>query len=312
MHQNPFVVSPTSQGRFWLPEAQAIFYFARSASRALLHPDCFDDQGCWSRLVDIEEKPVAIKVLPSGTLCWSSPEHIEEEQVKARLAQLFIALPLPQEALMVLPETLATRFRSQMPLTHMASPSLGEAVIKAVIRQVISASHARRLLHRFLTVWGPSLFDGETHSYGFPSLKQIAQLSSESLQAEGLGYKSRLLPRIASDLLEQHIEQQMTHLSHEALVERLQQVKGIGRWTARVAVCDVTGDWSVYPFEDLAVRTWAARLWPEYAWPKNEKDFLSAWKEVNGIYAGVVTFYLLAQAQIAPQSESPGKQLALF
>lgn len=305
--------SPSSQGCFFLPSAQAMSQIACFTSQTYVHPDRFDTQGCWYRLLEIEEKPVAIKVLPSGTVLWFSPERLEETLVQQRMQQLLISLPLPQQALLLLPQKLGERFLRHMPLTHIASPSFGEAVIKAVIRQVISASHARKLLHRLITEQGPALEYEGTIYYSFPSLKHLAHLSPEVLQAEGLGYKSRLLPRIASDLLERQVNEKARHLSTEAVVEWLQQIKGIGRWTARVAACDVTGDWSAYPVEDLAVRTWAARLWPEYPWPTNERDFFSAWNEVNGEYTGIVTFYLLSQTHFVAQSEPPeAKQLALF
>ncbi|MFJ8731235.1 hypothetical protein [Streptomyces bauhiniae] len=39
----------------------------------------------------------------------------------------------------------------------------------------------------------------------------------------------------------------------------------IGPWTA--AAADYTGDFSVYPHDDLAVRTWAEDR-PTYPWPR--------------------------------------------
>jgi DNA-3-methyladenine glycosylase II len=312
MHNDQHLSSPASQGHFFLPSAQAVSRFADLSSQTLLHPDYFDEQGCWYRLLIMEETPCAIKVSPSGMVFWASLNPLEAGSVQRSIAQLFFSLPLPQDALLPLPQELGARFLQQMPLTHIASASLGEAVMKAVIRQVISALHAKKLLHRFVMRHGPSLEYEGTRYYGFPSLKAIASLSPEVLQADGLGYKSRLLPRIALDLLERQVEEQFPSLSPEAAVEALQQVKGIGRWTARVAVCDVTADWSVYPFEDLAVRSWAVRLWPEYAWPKNEQNFFVAWKEINGSSAGIVTFYLLAQPALTAQSEQLRKQLALL
>ena len=168
--------------------------------------------------------------------------------------------------------------------------------MKAILRQVISATQAKKLLHRFVLEYGPAVEGDEAVSYGFPSLEEIAALSPERLIACGLGYKARVIPRVARDLLDTHLEEQIQGLPAEMAVEQLERLKGVGRWTARVTICDLMGNWSVYPFEDLAVRRWAARLWPGADWPREEKAFLHAWQDVNGPYTGVVTCYLLAHA----------------
>jgi hypothetical protein len=213
MHNDQQRSLPASQGAFFLSSTQAVSRFADLSSQTLLRPDRFDEQGrWWYRLLMVEEMPCAIKVLPPGMVFWYSSNLLEVGSVQRSVAQLFFTLPLPQEALLPLPQKLGARFLQQMPLTHIASASLGEAVMKAVIRQVISASHARKLLHRFVAAHGPSLEHEGMYYYGFPSLKTIASLSPESLQTHGFGYKSRLLPRIAQDLLEQQVEEQLPSL----------------------------------------------------------------------------------------------------
>jgi len=216
MHNTQQRSLPASQGAFFLSSTQAVSQFADLSSQTLLRPDRFDEQGCWYRLLMVEEMPCAIKVSPPGMVFWYSPNLLEEGSVQQSVAQLFFSLPLPQEALLLLPQKLGERFLLQMPLAHIASASLGEAVMKAVIRQVISASHVRKLLHRFIAAHGPSLEHEGIRYYGFPSLKTIASLSPESLQTHGFGYKSRLLPRIAQDLLERQVEQQLPSLSRSS------------------------------------------------------------------------------------------------
>ena len=255
---------------------------------------------------DIAGTLVAVKVLPSGVVDWKSTERIAEERVQRYLTRLLISIPFSLEASAQIPAPLARRFLEQAPLVHIASASLGEAVIKAVIRQVISAPQAKKLLHRFITQYGPTLEYGGATMYGFPSLACMVDLVPEALLSCGLGYKARIIPRIARDLLEQGWEEQLPQISTETAVTLLQHVKGIGRWTARVAMCDLTGDWSVYPYEDLAVRTWARRFWPDVAWPRKETSFSEAWQEMHGRYTGLITFYTLAQASLAAPNELPG------
>jgi DNA-3-methyladenine glycosylase II len=185
-------------------------------------------------------------------------------------------------------------------------------LLKAILRQVISATQAKKLLHRFVLEFGPAVEREGTRPSGFPSLEEIAALSPERLVACGLGYKARVLPRVAQDLLDAHLEEQIWELPAAVAIERLERLKGVEPWTAHVTICDLRGDWSVYPYEDLAVRRWASRLWPGGDWPREEHAFLSAWQEVNGPSTGIVTCYLLALAQCAPaqtrQEKSPTRQ----
>jgi DNA-3-methyladenine glycosylase II len=265
-------------------------------------PEQVDPERGWFRLLPLAGAEVAIRIHPSGTVWWQSPVALTNETVQQHLQRLFLAQPLAHAALAHVPANLARRFLTSTPLIHIASASLGEAVLKAVIRQVIAASYARTLIWTLVTHAGPRMEHDAGTSYGFPSLETITRLAPDDLRSWGFGYKARLLPRIAHDLLELQAEERIGLLAPAEAIALLQQVKGIGRWTARVAVCDVTGDWSVYPFEDLAVRTWARKLWSEHVWPQEEQAFFNAWQEMNGPHTGLITCYLLAQAGRADES----------
>ncbi|MFD5558584.1 hypothetical protein ACFWIA_32725 [Streptomyces sp. NPDC127068] len=61
------------------------------------------------------------------------------------------------------------------------------------------------------------------------------------------------------------------------MVKALQEVSGIGPWTAACAAADFTGDYSVYPHGDLAVRTWARKAAPTALLPDDPREFETAW-----------------------------------
>jgi DNA-3-methyladenine glycosylase II len=91
----------------------------------------------------------------------------------------------------------------------------------------------------------------------------------------------------------------------------LPSIKGIGQWTAHVALCDWLADWSSYPFEDLAVRTWAGKRWHAVPWPQDKRQFAALWQEINGVYTGIITFSLLSYAATR-QAPQPSVQEVLF
>jgi DNA-3-methyladenine glycosylase II len=80
----------------------------------------------------------------------------------------------------------------------------------------------------------------------------------------------------------------------DVLVKALQTVPRIGPWTAGAAVADHTGDFSVYPYGDLAVRTWARRADPATAWPDDDPGFAALWRALAGPHLSTLTALTLA------------------
>lgn len=287
------VTEMSCAGSFELPSASYIHKLAHT-TQATVQPYTFDPQGNWYRLLSVKGVPVSIKVTPSGTILWNSSDYVKNADIQRCAGQLFSLVPLSYTNVAHLPVQLAQRCLDIGPLAHIASPTLGEALIKGIIRQVISAAQARKILHQFVTRFGMSYQHETLTFYNFPMLETIAQLPLEELSACGLGFKSKIVQYIAQRLLEEHFEEQVCQCSTSDSILLLQRLKWIGDWTARITICDFMHDWSQYPFSDLAVRKWARLLWQEENWPDNEAEFGYAWKQKNGEYSGLITFYLLA------------------
>ena len=101
--------------------------------------------------------------------------------------------------------------------------------------------------------------------------KRILEIPLEELVSCGLGFKAKLIKNTITWIKEDGLQERLGNMSAEAAIENLQKMKGIGDWTARIVMCDLSGNWSLYPFDDLAVRTWAARLWPDRNWSSNPR-----------------------------------------
>jgi DNA-3-methyladenine glycosylase II len=305
------MLAPTRKGEFAVSYTQALRHFCTVTTQKLVHPDYFDEQGMWYRLVSVDGQPVAINVSPAGNVQWSCREAIEEIKIRNVVNRLLISFPLPDDVRQHLPQDLAVRFLSLHPLVHIASLSLGEAIMKAIIRQVITAGQAKKLIDSFIIRHGEKVVDNGQSYYNFPTVEAIARIPVEELQTEGLGFKARVIHQTALHILERDWEVRVAKQSPAEALDLLTTIKGVGRWTARVAVCDLFADWSLYPFEDLAVRTWARKLWHGVQWPQDDLAFARYWQQINGSQCGIVTFYLLSCAatqQIAP----PYVQQALF
>jgi 3-methyladenine DNA glycosylase/8-oxoguanine DNA glycosylase len=259
-------------------------------------PDSFDANLVWRRSITIEHNIVALAVSPDGVVSWRSQNPVQSDCVRKKLSLLLVPLPLPTAVDAVLPANIADFFRLRAPLVHIASETLWEALVKGIIRQVITASQAKKVLHRFITWFGEKTdYDGDLY-YTFPTPKAIIHTSFDDLHACGLGFKAKTISHLARIYSEQiNLEHTVRTASAEEVLKTLQAIKGIGDWTARVACCDLTARWEIHPY-DQAVRYWTrhclAAVTP--AWETQEKAFQAQFYTSFGPYAKEVVAYLLA------------------
>lgn len=178
-------------------------------------------------------------------------------------------------------------------VARFANPSLWDALATAIVRQVIRAAQARRLYREFCDAYGPRVaLSGDKDINAFPSPEHLLALSDADFTNSGMGFKCRPLRHAARAFLTNGST--WCQLTPSVLVKELQTVKGIGPWSAGAAVADWSNDWSLYPYGDLAVRTWAGHIAPEYPWPDDEAAFARAWQRLTGDHLGTYTLLTLA------------------
>ncbi|MCI4064514.1 hypothetical protein MRQ36_18680 [Micromonospora sp. R77] len=178
-------------------------------------------------------------------------------------------------------------------VARVRNPSLWDALATAVVRQVIRAGQARKLYREFSDRFGPrvALSDG-TDIHAFPSAERVLTLSDADFTESGMAFKAKPLRRAARAFLAEGTN--WATLDPRVLVKELQTVPGIGPWSAGAAVADWSNDWTLYPYGDLAVRTWARRADPTGSWPTDEPAFARAWRRVTGDQLGTYTLLTLA------------------
>jgi DNA-3-methyladenine glycosylase II len=155
---------------------------------------------------------------------------------------------------------IATAVRTLGPVYRVRNSDLWDAIGTAIIRQVIRAAQARQMYLAFCQAHGATVTTEGTVHRLFPPPEQVVELSPADFAALRMTFKQPALVAAATAFLEhRHTWQQ---LDPAALVTALQAVPRIGPWTAGAAVADWSGDFSVYPYADLAVRTWARRAAP--------------------------------------------------
>lgn len=172
-------------------------------------------------------------------------------------------------------------------LQRLGAGSYWEALGTAVIRQVIRAGQARRVWHRLAA----ALTHREEAMGAFPTAERFLAASDAHLAESGLGFKIRTLRTVAEAC--QSEQRRWDRLDPIELHDAWLSLPGIGPWSAGAAIADLRNAWQLYPHDDLAVRTWATRAFPELAIPAAAGPFLRYWTEWGGPAVGTLTVLTL-------------------
>jgi DNA-3-methyladenine glycosylase II len=177
-----------------------------------------------------------------------------------------------------------------------ASPTVFESLVMAVLSQQVNLTFAysikKELVETFGEKWSVT---GETYR-AFPSPKRFVEETEESLRRFRLsrakaGTLARLGETFASGALK---EQELAALSDEEVVERLIQIKGIGRWSAEIALLRGLARVDAFPGGDLGVVKYVAQGLLGKAEKASEAD-MRAFAECWRPYRGLALIYCYAE-----------------
>lgn len=175
-----------------------------------------------------------------------------------------------------LPEVLHGGLAALGVTQRLANPWLWDAITTAILRQVVRADQARKLYHAWCSAYGTTVEGSQGPLAVAPAPDVVLGLSDEQFAAVGAKFHRTALLAAAEEY--QRARRDWECLDAGALATGLTRIPRIGPWTAAAAAADHTGDFSVYPHDDLAVRTWAAKIAPDYPWPgKRDKAFGPLW-----------------------------------
>src|SRR5438132_10257402 len=167
-----------------------------------------------------------------------------------------------------------------------------KALIRAIVGQQLSAKAAATIFSRF-----ENLFEA------FPTPSQVLAVPDDRLRAVGLssqklGYLRDLCSRIDAGQLPLDVFDRM---DDESVVERLTQVKGIGRWTAEMFLIFRLQRPDVLPVGDLGIVKAVQRAYKLRKAPNAERltRIGDAWRP----YRSVACWYLWASLNNDPTKD---------
>jgi 3-methyladenine DNA glycosylase/8-oxoguanine DNA glycosylase len=126
--------------------------------------------------------------------------------------------------------------------------SLFTALARAIVYQQLSGAAAATILGRVKAIYAPKRF---------PTPRDILSTPPERLRAAGLSTaKTAALRDLAERSLDRTVPSmsQVRLMNDEAIIERVIQVRGIGRWTAEMLLIFRLGRGDILPVSDLGIR----------------------------------------------------------
>lgn len=177
-------------------------------------------------------------------------------------------------------------------------PSLWEALVTAVLSQQVNLAFAYAIRQELVRAFGlRRRFDGKTY-LAFPTAERLARESRRSLRAFRLSRaKASTLLRLAQAFSSGELrEADLASLPDAPVIERLISIKGVGLWTAEIALLRGLGRVDVFPAGDLGIVKYLAQgllNWTVRASEAQMRVFAERWRP----YRGLALAYAYAELQ---------------
>ncbi|MCP4007214.1 MAG: DNA-3-methyladenine glycosylase 2 family protein [bacterium] len=251
------------------------YSLALTASRFQRFPervDRVDDSG-YRRLMIVERQPLLVSVHQRGPVSRATlhvrmqgkgaqreaargaAERVLERGLGARADLRAFCRNFKDDPLLCEP---MTHFRG---LRVAGAPDVWEALVTTVLCQQVNLKFAFSIRDDLIGKLGRrARFDGMTY-YAFPAAERVARESETTLRTFRLtAAKARTIHALAQAFKRGELaDKELAVLDDEQVIERLCQIKGVGRWTAEVVLIRGLARLDAYPAADLAVLKYLAR-----------------------------------------------------
>ena len=183
-----------------------------------------------------------------------------------------------------------------------------EALFEAIIYQQLAGKAAKAILEKVKSkfhVAGPEKVTRHGAGLPFPTPQQVVDAPEELLRSGGLSRNKMLAVKgLAAKVLDGTVPDMRTirSMSEEEIIERLTQVRGIGRWTVEMLLIFDIGRLDVLPVDDYGVRQGFTRLYRkrELVKPKVLMKLGEKWKP----YRSVAAWYMWRACELEPKKKA--------
>ncbi|HTO69015.1 MAG TPA: AlkA N-terminal domain-containing protein [Myxococcota bacterium] len=271
------------------------FSLARTSARFARHGDTVNvaHAGGFARLVHAGGALALVRVEEIGTVARpklavrvlgarGAAAEAAAERVLARVLGAAADLRPFERALRGDP-LLGGLLRAHRGLRIAGSLSLFEALVGAVLTQQVNLAFAFSIRAALVLAFGERARFAGREWLAFPAPERLAQAGEEKLREFRMTRaKAGTLARLARAFAAGELaEAKLAELDDEAAIAELVRWKGVGRWTAEIALLRGLGRLDVFPAGDLAVVKRLARGWLGRDAPAEEREmraFAERWR----------------------------------
>jgi len=174
------------------------------------------------------------------------------------------------------------------------TPTIHEALIDSIVEQQISLKVANMLEERLIKGFGERLTLDKGVYYAFPTPQQLASASTHGIRECGLSQKkaeyiidiSRMIDDGKLDL-----EELKDHADSADIIKELDEIRGIGVWTAELTMIRGMQRLDAIPADDLGLRAVISHYYcNDHKISSNEARKIA---ENWGTWKGLASFYLI-------------------
>ena len=179
-------------------------------------------------------------------------------------------------------------------LKNPTTPTVFEALVDSIVEQQISIKVAHALEERLVKKFGETVtLNGETY-FAYPTPQNIASVSIEEIQNCGLSQrKAQYIQGTAQLIVDGKLD--LEHLKKdktpEEIISELDEIRGIGVWTAELTMLRGMQKLDALPADDLGVRRVISRYFCGGKPIKSAeaREIAKSW----GRWKGLAAFYLI-------------------
>ena len=137
-----------------------------------------------------------------------------------------------------------------------------EALIRAIIQQQISYRFANVVTQNLVLGLGPKIKLDDIEIHGFPNAQEIYDASDEILRSYKLGYKVNYIKSVTKEIIDGKFDiETVKSLNTQKAIKYMTKFKGIGKWTAEIALMSGLRRFDAFPYGDLGIRRTIGRIY---------------------------------------------------
>jgi DNA-3-methyladenine glycosylase II len=192
-----------------------------------------------------------------------------------------------------------------------SSATVFEALIDSIVEQQISLNVAHVLQISLIKKFGDRLNLGSNVYFAYPTPQKLASRTIRELRGCGLSLKKSEYVKDVSRRVaegELNLEAFKQYKDVEEIISELDEVRGIGRWTAELTIVRGMRRYEVIPADDLGLRRVIAHFYcnDKKITGEQAREISEKW----GKWRGIASFYLIT-AEVTEKQESTRRRTSL-